>query len=115
MSCHRAAISLSRAAAVGASSCSWNQACRSTGPPGGGRAVARVMDAIDAERLALARALGVRAVPFAELFRQVGFTAGGQGRAGGAYHAIQHSELIRPISRRPSSITATCTKTSAGD
>jgi opine dehydrogenase len=68
---------------------------------GGGHAVARVMDAIDAERLALARALGVRAVPFAELFRQLGFTAGGPVRAGGAYHAIQHSELIRPIQSPP--------------
>jgi opine dehydrogenase len=68
---------------------------------GGGPAVARVMDAIDAERLALARALGVRAVPMAELFRQLGFTAGGPGRADGAYHAIQHSELIRPIQSPP--------------
>jgi opine dehydrogenase len=68
---------------------------------GGGHAVARVMDAIDAERLALARALGVRAVPFAELFRQLGFAAAGQGREGGAYHAIQHSELIRPIQSPP--------------
>jgi opine dehydrogenase len=68
---------------------------------GGGPAVARVMDAIDAERLALAGALGVRAVPFAELFRQLGFTAGGQVRAAGAYHAIQHSELIRPIQSPP--------------
>jgi opine dehydrogenase len=68
---------------------------------GGGHAVARVMDAIDAERLALARALGVRAVPFAELFRQLGFTAGGPVPAGGAYHAIQHSELIRPIQSPP--------------
>ena len=73
------------------------------------------MDAVDAERLALARRLGVRAVPFAELFRQLGFTTGGQGRAGGAYHAIQHSELIRPIQSPPGSTTATCTKTSAGD
>ena len=68
---------------------------------GGGPAVARVMDAIDAERLALACALGVRAVPFAEQFRQLGFTAGEQVRAGGAYHAIQHSELIRPIQSPP--------------
>jgi opine dehydrogenase len=68
---------------------------------GGGPAVARVMDAIDAERLALARALGVRAVPFAELFGQLGFTAGEQVGAGGAYHAIQHSELIRPIQSPP--------------
>jgi len=45
---------------------------------GSGRAVAQVMDAIDAERLALARALGVRAVPFTELFRQLGFTASDQ-------------------------------------
>jgi len=67
---------------------------------GGGRAVARVMDAIDAERLALARALGVRAVPFAELFRRLGFTAGGPVPCG-AYHAIQHSELIRPIQSPP--------------
>jgi len=64
---------------------------------GSGRAVAQVMDAIDAERLALAARLGVRAVPFAELFRQLGFTTGTQGHAGGAYHAIQHSDLIRPI------------------
>jgi opine dehydrogenase len=68
---------------------------------GGGPAVARVMDAIDAERLALARALGVRAVPFAEQFRQLGFTAGEQVPAAGAYHAIQHSELIRPIQSPP--------------
>ena len=68
---------------------------------GSGPAVARVMDAIDAERLALARALGVPAVPFAELFGQLGFTTGGQAHAGGAYHAIQHSELTRPIQSPP--------------
>jgi opine dehydrogenase len=64
---------------------------------GSGPAVARVMDAIDAERLALARALGARAVPFAELFHQLGFTTGGQSYAGSTYHAIQGSDLIRPI------------------
>jgi opine dehydrogenase len=68
---------------------------------GSGRAVAQVMDAIDHERLALARALGARAVPFAELFHQLGFTTGEQLHAGGAYHAIQHSELIRPIQSPP--------------
>jgi opine dehydrogenase len=68
---------------------------------GSGPAVARVMDAIDAERLALARALGARAVPFAELFRQLGFTTGGPGHAGSVYHAIQRSELIRPIQSPP--------------
>src|SRR5215470_12670197 len=68
---------------------------------GSGPAVARVMDAIDNERLALADRLGVRAVPFTELFGQLGFTAGGQVHAGGAYHAIQHSELIRPMQSPP--------------
>lgn len=68
---------------------------------GSGPAVARVMDAIDAERLALARALGARAVPFAELFRQLGFTTGGQAHAGSVYCAIQSSELIRPIQSPP--------------
>ena len=68
---------------------------------GSGPAVAQVMDAIDHERLALARRLGVRAVPFAELFHQLGFTTGKQAHAGGAYHAIQHSELIRPIQSPP--------------
>ncbi len=59
------------------------------------------MDAIDHERLALAGRLGVRAVPFAELFHQLGFTTGEQLHAGGVYHAIQHSELIRPIQSPP--------------
>jgi opine dehydrogenase len=68
---------------------------------GSGHAVVRVMDAIDAERLALAGRLGVRAVPFAELFGQLGFSAGQDLRGGGAYHAIQHSELIRPIQSPP--------------
>jgi opine dehydrogenase len=68
---------------------------------GSGRAVAQVMDAIDHERLALAGRLGVRAAPFAELFHQLGFTTGKQGHTGGAYHAIQHSDLIRPIQSPP--------------
>ena len=71
---------------------------------GSGPGVARVIDAIDAERLALARALGTRPSPFAELFRQHGFTTGERAHAGGAYHAIQHGELIRRSSHpaRPS-------------
>ncbi len=68
---------------------------------GNGRAVARVIDGIDRERLALARRLGVPAVPFTELFQQLGFTRGDQPRASGAYDAIQHSELIRPIQSPP--------------
>jgi opine dehydrogenase len=68
---------------------------------GSGRAVAQVMDAIDHERLALAARLGVRAVPFTELFHQLEFTTGERAHAGGAYHAIQHSDLIQPIQSPP--------------
>jgi opine dehydrogenase len=68
---------------------------------GGAPAVAQVMDAIDRERLALADRLGVRAVPFAELFYQLGFITGKQAHADGVYHAIQHSDLIRPIQSPP--------------
>jgi opine dehydrogenase len=68
---------------------------------GSGPAVAQVMEAIDRERLALAGRLGVRAVPFAELFHQLGFTSGKQAHTSGAYHAIQHSDLIRPIQSPP--------------
>jgi opine dehydrogenase len=68
---------------------------------GSGPAVAQVMDAIDHERLALARRLGVRAVPFTELFHQLGFTTGERAHAGGVHHAIQHSDLIQPIQSPP--------------
>ena len=81
---------------------------------GNGRAVARVMDAIDDERLALACRLGVQAAPFTTLFHQLGFTPREESR-GGAYHAIHRSELIRPIQSPPKLDHATCRKTSAGD
>lgn len=68
---------------------------------GNGCAVARVIDGIDRERLALARRLGVHAVPFAELFHQLGFTPGGRPQADGSHDAIQHCELIRPIRSPP--------------
>jgi opine dehydrogenase len=68
---------------------------------GSGPAVTQVMEAIDHERLALARRLGVRAVPFAELFHQLGFTSGKRAHAGGVHYAIQHSELIHPIQSPP--------------
>lgn len=68
---------------------------------GNGRAVARVIEGIDRERLALAYRLGVRAVPFPELFHRLGFTPGHQPHADRAYDAIQHSELIRPIRSPP--------------
>ena len=61
-------------------------------------AVSRVIEAIDYERIALARALGVSADPFPELFHQLGFTATG---APSVLEAIQSSELIHPIQSPP--------------
>ena len=68
---------------------------------GSGRAVARVIDAIDHERLALARRLGVRTAPFARLFAQLGFTDGEGLHADSAYEAMGRSDLIRPIQAPP--------------
>src|SRR5215218_4947113 len=59
------------------------------------------MDAIDDERLALGRRLGIRAAPFPTLFAQLGFTGGEEADAGGAYEAIARSDLIRPIHAPP--------------
>jgi opine dehydrogenase len=64
-------------------------------------AVARVMDALDRERLALAERLHVPAVPFAELFHRLGFIGDDVASAGSAYDAVHRSELIRPIKSPP--------------
>lgn len=67
---------------------------------GNGPAVARVMDAVDRERLALAERLEVPAVPFVELFHRFGFTAESL-RTASVYEAIKGSELIHPIKAPP--------------
>ena len=59
-------------------------------------AVASVIEALDAERLALADRLGVRADPFPELFAQLGFTDPTARRAN-AGQAVHASSLIHPI------------------
>ena len=58
------------------------------------------MEAIDEERLALAERLQVAAVPFVELFHQLGFTTGSATSAG-THDAVHHSELIHPIQSPP--------------
>jgi opine dehydrogenase len=58
-------------------------------------AVARVIEAIDRERLELAQQLGVRADPFPDLFAQLGFVDPAAGRD--AYSAVHASRLIHPI------------------
>ncbi len=60
-------------------------------------AVARVLDAVDRERLLLADRLGVPAVPFPELFRRAGFT----GAHDTAFEAIRHSVPIQAIKAPP--------------
>jgi opine dehydrogenase len=64
-------------------------------------AVGRVMDAIDLERLALAKRLQVPAVPFTDLFRRLGFIGDDVPSAGTAYDAVHRSELIHPIRSPP--------------
>lgn len=60
-------------------------------------AVARVLEAVDIERLELADQPGIPAVPFTDLFRRAGFT----GAYDTAYEAIQHSAPIQAIKAPP--------------
>ncbi|WP_281690368.1 NAD/NADP-dependent octopine/nopaline dehydrogenase family protein [Pseudonocardia thermophila] len=57
--------------------------------------VGRVIDRVDAERMALAAALGVPAQPFVEAFRDAGYTTAEAAATGSAYVALQHSEPNR--------------------
>jgi opine dehydrogenase len=56
-------------------------------------AVARVLDAVDHERLALCRRFGLPAVPFPELFRRAGFT----GTHDTVFNAVRYSGPIQAI------------------
>jgi opine dehydrogenase len=67
---------------------------------GNGPAVARVMDAVDRERLALAERLEVPSLPFVELFHRFGFTDEAL-RTASVYEAIKGSEMIHPIKAPP--------------
>jgi opine dehydrogenase len=66
---------------------------------GAGPAVAHVMDAIDRERLALAKRLEVPALPLGELLYRLGFRR--EAEAADAAEAIAQSELIYPIRSPP--------------
>jgi opine dehydrogenase len=69
---------------------------------GTGPAVGRVMDAVDAERLAVARALDVPAVPFVDILYRAGFTASSAAATGRAYEALRAAEPIREVAAPPS-------------
>lgn len=64
--------------------------------------VGRVIDEVDRERLALAAALGVRAQPFVEAFRDAGYTTAEAAATGSSYIAMQHSEANRWFRSPPS-------------
>jgi opine dehydrogenase len=66
-------------------------------------AVGRLIDALDRERLAVANALGVRALPFVEQFYRVGYTTQAARESGLAYEAFHQSEPDRWI-RAPASL-----------
>jgi opine dehydrogenase len=68
---------------------------------GTGRAVARVMDAVDAERLAVADRLGVPTTPFVAILCKAGYTTEEAARTGQAYVALQAGEAIRAVKAPP--------------
>jgi opine dehydrogenase len=66
-------------------------------------AVGRLIDGLDRERLTVASALGVRALPFVEHFYRIGYTTEAARTTGLAYEAFHQSEPDRWI-RAPSSL-----------
>jgi opine dehydrogenase len=65
--------------------------------------VGRVIDALDGERLAIAAAAGIRAAPFVEVFRSMGYTTDAAAKLGTAYAALQDSAPNRWV-KGPSSL-----------
>src|SRR4029077_14709749 len=65
-------------------------------------AVGRVTAAVDAERMAVARALGVPAVPFLDIFFEKGLTTKAARDAGDIARACEESEPNRTIKAPPS-------------
>jgi opine dehydrogenase len=66
-------------------------------------AVGRIIDALDHERLAVAAALGVAALPFVENFFRMGYTTQAARESGLAYEAFHQSEPDRWI-KAPASL-----------
>ncbi len=66
------------------------------------QAVGRVTAAVDAERLAVARALGVPAVPFLDIFYEAGLTTKAAHDGGNIARACEESEPNRTIKAPPS-------------
>ncbi len=64
-------------------------------------AVSRVVDEVDAERLALAERLGVPAIPLVESLHRAGFTSAEGAASGRMYAAMQASESIHGVLAPP--------------
>jgi opine dehydrogenase len=63
--------------------------------------VGRVIDSVDAERMAVAAAVGIATKPFADIFCQLGYTTAAAAAAGDAYTAMQASAPNRWIKGPP--------------
>src|SRR5581483_10568727 len=68
---------------------------------GSGPAVARLIAAVDAERLAVAAQLGVAATPLGEILWKAGYTTHEAARTGEVYTALQAAEAIRAVKAPP--------------
>jgi opine dehydrogenase len=64
--------------------------------------VARVIEAVDRERLAVAEKMGVPIPPFIAYFQEAGLTSEGARRSGSVYRAMQESRPNRTIQSPPS-------------
>lgn len=68
---------------------------------GSGPAVARVIEAVDRERLALAAQLGVPTAPFAEMLHRAGYTTAAAACTGRVHQVLQAGEAIRSVKAPP--------------
>jgi opine dehydrogenase len=68
---------------------------------GSGVAVARVIEAVDKERLALAAQLGAPTTPFAEILHRAGYTTAPAARTGRVHEALQAGVAIRSVKAPP--------------
>ena len=67
-----------------------------------GPAVARVIEAVEAERVALASALGVPTIPILEELERSGYTEPGSAAGPGIHEAMRNSATVRTIKAPPS-------------
>ena len=65
-------------------------------------AIGRWIDAVDAERMTIVRALGMEAQPFVEVFHRAGLTSDAGRDSGSAYQAIRESAPNATIKSPPS-------------